>query len=58
MKYDIFQAYSDILKEDEKNKAKETVSHETVSAAKEDILPDEPLTTPLEEGENNNESEE
>lgn len=58
MKYDIFQAYEDILKEDEKNKPKETVSHETVSTAKEDNLPEEPLTTPIEEGENKNESEE
>lgn len=58
MKYDIFQAYEGILKEDEKNKPKETVSHETVSAAKEDNLPEEPLTTPIEEGGNDNESEE
>ena len=45
MKYNILRAWVEIEKEDEK--AKETVSHETVSTAKEDILTDE-IEKPIE----------
>lgn len=45
MKYNILTTWAEIEKEDEK--AKEVVSHETASTAKEDVLPEE-IEKPIE----------